>query len=31
MRRTLFRETWCAGNLPGYRYGGQNQRDRPVA
>ena len=31
MRRTLFRETWCADNLPGYRYGGQNQRDRPVA
>ena len=28
MRRTLFRGTYCAGNVPGYRYGGQNQQDR---
>lgn len=28
MRQTLFREVCCAGNLPGARYHGQNQRDR---
>ena len=28
MRQTLFRGTHCADNLPGYRYGGQNQQDR---
>ena len=28
MRQTLFRGTHCADNLPGYRYGGQNQKDR---
>ena len=28
MRQTLFRGTHCAGNLPGYHYGGQNQKDR---
>lgn len=28
MRQTLFRGTWCADNVPGYRYGGQNQVDR---
>ena len=31
MRQTLFRGTYCADNVPGFRYGGQNQRDRPVA
>ena len=28
MRQTLFRGTHCADNLPGDRYGGQNQKDR---
>ncbi|MEE3259816.1 MAG: phytanoyl-CoA dioxygenase family protein [Candidatus Latescibacterota bacterium] len=28
MRQTLFRGTYCANNVPGYRYGGQNQQDR---
>jgi hypothetical protein len=28
MRQTLFRGTHCADNVPGYRYGGQNQQDR---
>ncbi len=28
MRKTLFRGTHCAGNVPGYRYVGQNLKDR---
>lgn len=28
MRQTLFRGAHCADNLPGYKYGGQNQGDR---
>ena len=28
MRQTLFRETHCANNVPGFQYGGQNQKDR---
>lgn len=28
MRQTLYRGTHCADNVPGFRYGGQNQRDR---
>lgn len=29
MRQTLFRGTHCADNVPGFRYHGQNQRNRP--
>ena len=28
MRQTLFRGTYVGGNMPGYKYGGQNQEDR---
>ena len=28
MRQTLFRGTHCSNNVPGFRYGGQNQKDR---
>jgi len=28
MRQTLFRDSYCADNVPGFRYGGQNMRDR---
>jgi hypothetical protein len=28
-RQTLFRGVHCANNVPGFRYGGQNQADRP--
>ena len=31
MRQTLYRGTHCANNVPGFNYGGQNQRDRPLA
>lgn len=31
MRQTLFRGTYCADNVPGFKYGGQNQQDRPRA
>ena len=27
-RKTLFRGTYVGGNLPGYEYVGQNQKDR---
>lgn len=30
MRQTLFRGVHCADNVPGFRYGGQNQADRPM-
>ena len=31
MRQTLFRGSHCANNVPGFKYYGQNQVDRPVA
>ena len=30
LRQTLFRGTYCANNVTGFQYGGQNQRDRPA-
>jgi len=30
MRQTLFRDSYCANNVPGFKYHGQNHADRPV-